>query len=1075
MYRLCILLLTLLAPLLFVHCSQRDAAKASRNNIYDAAATNWQRNQTPTVTVTTRDNNNIPSWYSFNFEDSTGTVLLQFESYDPNERFDTLHYVLRIGFSPQNMDPVYRGSDSLYALPNLLRNTRYFYHLTVYDRFDSAGIDSGSFLSPLLLPVHAPENLSAVDGTATIALSWSSVAGAAGYRIYRSLTIDGQKELIDSTMLTSYTDRTSSYHTFYYAVAAYDYRGENRSAQTVSGRRTVAITAPDNLTAFSEPAAGSIMLTWNMVSGAASYHIFRSQSGSGTFVDIATISGVIYHDTVEYGGQYFYRIASFDNQNRGGPLSNWQSASTTLLATPVLNASKGLFSAFIALSWDTIPDALGYIIYRSKTAPDDPHFYSAIDTIATTTYHDATSGVLPCYYKIAASNSSGKGSLSNYAIGWLLQPPHNLRILTTLTDTTKVSFAWDYRAGTMIRGFNVYRSTDSTTFIRIGTVNDTAHLYHDTVADYRLYFYRVQMITDSSISGFSNTVSGSRKPAQPTRVQAAPSQNAVVLSWNSCAGASGYQILRSEVLYDSTAATFFIDSLHNDSLYEYRVVAYNAGGPTSPSAMVIGHRISSAPATPAMVTVTPGAAGITIAWRESPTTHNTQGFYLLRSTATTLPVVVDTMLTDSLYYSQPYGGTTVFSLVDTVHDSAQYSYQLIAFNKNGTSSASGAVSARRAVPGAIQTVVATQGTYGDRIIISWHKNQEADYYWIIRSTDSLGLSGLADSTVAATDTSITDRTTTTTNVYYYTVYAVNEIGPSLPSPKAQGNRLGSPSHQTASAGIGAVVLRWHRVIQSRGYYLYRSTVSAAGPFTRLDSLKTNSDTSYVDTVDTAAPCYYKITAYNQNESDTSGQSAISATCLPPQAPRALEAAASSDTTDLIHLSWNATGGAKRYTVYRVTDPAAVPVSPLVTTTGIAYADTVTNDSTYYYFVKAANNAGQSPLSIVSSGAFRKRPLLTPNAPTNCRTTTSAGVGSVTVEWNPADSTTDIFQSGFAIYRTALNADSSATFTALDTLPADAVAYPDRAAAIAPDWYWYRVTALNYLGQSLPSNAAQGMR
>jgi fibronectin type 3 domain-containing protein len=68
----------------------------------------------------------------------------------------------------------------------------------------------------------------------SISLSWSSVTGATGYRVYRSSSETGTYTQVGTTSLTSYTDKSLNANTlYYYKVSAYNSNGESPRSSSV--------------------------------------------------------------------------------------------------------------------------------------------------------------------------------------------------------------------------------------------------------------------------------------------------------------------------------------------------------------------------------------------------------------------------------------------------------------------------------------------------------------------------------------------------------------------------------------------------------------------------------------------------------------------------------------------------------------------------------------------------------------------------------------------------------------------------------------------------------------------------
>ncbi|HEY1016190.1 MAG TPA: Ig-like domain-containing protein, partial [Herpetosiphonaceae bacterium] len=81
-----------------------------------------------------------------------------------------------------------------------------------------------------MTPPPAPANLAATPGNAVVGLAWSSVPGASGYNVYRSVLPGGGYQQIGSPAATSFNDATvANGRRYYYVVKARDAAG-NESA-----------------------------------------------------------------------------------------------------------------------------------------------------------------------------------------------------------------------------------------------------------------------------------------------------------------------------------------------------------------------------------------------------------------------------------------------------------------------------------------------------------------------------------------------------------------------------------------------------------------------------------------------------------------------------------------------------------------------------------------------------------------------------------------------------------------------------------------------------------------------------
>jgi fibronectin type 3 domain-containing protein len=170
-----------------------------------------------------------------------------------------------------------------------------------------------------------------------------------------------------------------------------------------------------------------------------------------------------------------------------------------------------------------------------------------------------------------------------------------------------------------------------------------------------------------------------------------------------------------------------------------------------------------------------------------------------------------------------------------------------------------------------------------------------------------------------------------------------------------GNAPSVPTGLMAVPGNAQVTLNWNASSGAATYYIKRSTTAGAEA-----QIATSTSTSYTDTgLTNGTKYFYVVSAYNSY-----GQSANSAEvnvtpaapATPPAAPTGLQATAGNAQ---VTLSWSASTGATSYNVKRSTNNGSgYATISMPATTG--YIDVgVTNSTTYYYVVTAANTAGES--------------------------------------------------------------------------------------------------------------------
>lgn len=143
-------------------------------------------------------------------------------------------------------------------------------------------------------------------GTQAVQLSWTAVAGATTYQVFRSTSDDfSTATKIGAPSGLSFGDTTATAGTLYY----YWVRARNSAGFGLNGASEtgyIPLAAPGGLTAVGMP--HHVQLTWNSVAGAASYQLFRSTTDDiNAAVKIAgAITTNFYDDSTAVAGVTYY-------------------------------------------------------------------------------------------------------------------------------------------------------------------------------------------------------------------------------------------------------------------------------------------------------------------------------------------------------------------------------------------------------------------------------------------------------------------------------------------------------------------------------------------------------------------------------------------------------------------------------------------------------------------------------------------------------------------------------------------------------------------------------------------------
>ncbi len=358
--------------------------------------------------------------------------------------------------------------------------------------------DYSSEISVKVLP-EAPINVKAASaGYSSIKISWDPVDGADGYAVYRYSSDTGKYGYVSSTTKTSMTNssRTTG-KTYYYKVRAYrtvdGVKKYGDYSSSVSAKAVPA--APTNVKAESA-GYSSIKISWDKVSGATGYAVYRYSSDTKKYSYIGYTTKLSYTNGSRTTGKtYYYKVRAYrtvDDVKKYGDYSS--SVSTKAVpATPknVKAASAGYSS--IKISWDKVSGATGYAVYRYSS---DTKKYSYIGYTTKLSYTNGsrTTGKT-YYYKVRAYRTvddvkkygSYSSSVSAKAI------PATPSITAANAGSGKIKVSWGKISGAS--GYEVYRATSSGgTYSKVTTVTSGSTLSYTNsgLTKGKTYYYKVR-------------------------------------------------------------------------------------------------------------------------------------------------------------------------------------------------------------------------------------------------------------------------------------------------------------------------------------------------------------------------------------------------------------------------------------------------------------------------------------------------------------------------------------------------------------------------------------------------------
>ena len=242
--------------------------------------------------------------------------------------------------------------------------------ITVAAKGDANHSTNTQTFNVTVIPADSKISSATVTGNNSIKLTFAKANGASNYYIYRK-TSSTDWSLVAKPTGTTYTDTSSltSGTTYIYKVVTYNSTAGiygNKDTGSVSVKYLASPTVSSLVCAST-----GIKVTWNKITGATGYYVYRSTNGS-SYSKVKTItsgSTVSYTDTGANtnGSKYYYRIVAYNSSTTS---LNGATKSTYRLSTPSISSAKNTASKKVTLKWSKNSKATGYqikMVTGSKT------------------------------------------------------------------------------------------------------------------------------------------------------------------------------------------------------------------------------------------------------------------------------------------------------------------------------------------------------------------------------------------------------------------------------------------------------------------------------------------------------------------------------------------------------------------------------------------------------------------------------------------------------------------------------------------------------------------------------------
>ena len=331
-------------------------------------------------------------------------------------------------------------------------------------------------------------------------LTWNAVEGATSYRIYRSTSRGSGYSLLGTTTATSYTNTgAKAGTTYYYRVKAVNDAGLSPYSNVVSGKVKSVTPKPSApvVKIGHSSSSGKPMLTWNAVSGATSYKVYRATSQNGTYSLLGTVTATSYTNTgAKAGATYYYKVKAVNSAGESAYSNTVSGRATVTTLTMGHSATSGKPQ----LTWKAVSGAASYKVYRA-TAKNGA--YSVINTTKALTYTNVGAALgTTYYYKVEALNAAGKSMGFSAIVEGKVAP---VLAVGYSSVSGKPQLTWKAVPGAT--EYQVYRSTQQNSgYTKINTTTSTSYVNTGAKAG-TTYYYRIVAVKGTAVSDFSNIVS----------------------------------------------------------------------------------------------------------------------------------------------------------------------------------------------------------------------------------------------------------------------------------------------------------------------------------------------------------------------------------------------------------------------------------------------------------------------------------------------------------------------------------------------------------------------------------------
>ena len=513
----------------------------------------------------------------------------------------------------------------------------YYYKVRALNANGTAGAWSSVVSVTYKQTLPAPTVTGGNDNQGRPTLTWKAVTGAAKYEVYRARSKDGDYIKYSTVTGTSYTNTSyiENGNTYYYKVRALNANGTAGAWSSVVSV-TYKQTLPAPTVTGGNDNQGRPTLTWNAVSGAAKYEVYRARSKDGDYTKYSTTTGTAYTNSsyLTSGATYYYKVRALDANGNAGPYSAVVSVTCRLKLTAPTVTGGNDAQGRPTLKWNAVSGAAKYEVYRARSKDGD---YIKYSTVTGTSYTNASyiENGNTYYYKVRALDASGTAGPDSTPVSVTYKAPFGAPLVTGSKDSQgRPALKWD--KVTDAAKYEVYRARSKDgTYSLMSTQSATGYTNTSYLTNGTTYYYKVRALkANGTASAYSSVVTITYgtvpTPAAPAMRSAKADSAGITVSWDTAANAVTYNVYRTadagsswtQVASSVKGSSYKDTTVKKGVKYGYKVRGVAADGktlgPMSPTGVTA--KVTAASTTPDYVKLTSArrvTGGIQLTWESA--------------------------------------------------------------------------------------------------------------------------------------------------------------------------------------------------------------------------------------------------------------------------------------------------------------------------------------------------------------------------------------------------------------------------------------------------------------------------